>query len=91
MESNGCDGAHTWRELSEDEVKEIRSKTRQGRPSGAWLEAAEQCEKCGQVQAKVSWWGQLHSVPYAPREAGGQPVIQWPTRQQSPGGAGGMG
>ena len=38
---------HTWRAYSDDEMKELRSKTRTGRPPMAWIEGAEQCEKAG--------------------------------------------
>ncbi len=84
-----CD-QHSWRAFTEDEVKTLRSQTRAGRPSGAWVENAEQCEKCGRVEAIVSWWGQVHRVAYAPKTEGGTAVIQWPTRA-NPGGVGGMG
>ena len=76
--------AHVWRPYDDEEMKTLRSQAKTGRPSGAWLEAAEQCERCGSVEAKVSWWGQIHRVPVTARE-GGQPAIQWPTRAQSPG------
>jgi hypothetical protein len=82
---------HAWRPYNEDEVKELRSKTRTGRPPMAWVEGADQCEKCGSVQATISWNGQVHHVPYAPKGASSTPVIHWPTRQASPGGGMGMG
>ena len=81
---------HNWRAYTEDEMKELRTKTRSGRPPMAWVEAGEQCEKCGRVEVKVSWYGQLHRVPYAAKTPGGPVAIQWPTRAQAPGGGGGM-
>ena len=56
---------HTWRAYTDDEMKELRSKTRSGRPPMAWVEGAEQCGKCGSVEASISWYGQVHRVPYA--------------------------
>ena len=78
-----CD--HKWREYTEEEMTTLRSQTRQGRPSGAGVEGAEQCESCGAVQAKVSWWGQVHKVPFAPKQEGGQPVIRELKRVSTPG------
>ena len=86
---NQCD-QHSWRAFTDDEVKDLRTRTRAGRPSGAWVENAEQCEKCGRVDAIISWWGQVHRVPYAPKTEGAPAVIQWPTRA-NPSGSGGMG
>ncbi|HEX5141296.1 MAG TPA: hypothetical protein VFX19_10150 [Dehalococcoidia bacterium] len=86
MTETACD--HAWRSYTDEEMTALRSQTRQGRPSGAWVEGAEQCEKCGAIEAKVSWWGQLHRVPFAPKQEGGAPVIHWPTRSGSaPGGS----
>ncbi len=82
---------HAWRAYTDDEMKDLRSKTRSGRPPMAWVEEAEQCEKCGRIEAKVSWYGQIHRVPYAAKTPGGSPVIQWPTRAAAPGGSMGMG
>jgi hypothetical protein len=82
---------HAWRTFTEDEMKELRTKTRSGRPPMAWVEGAEQCEKCGSVEASVSWYGQVHRVPYAAKTDGGTAVIHWPTRQASPGGSMSMG
>jgi hypothetical protein len=88
-ETATCD--HKWREYTDEEMTTLRSQTRQGRPSGAWVEGAEQCKSCGAVQAKVSWWGQVHKVPFAPKQEGGQPVIHWPTRSGPAPSAGGPG
>ena len=82
---------HTWRTFTEDEMKELRTKTRSGRPPMAWVESAEQCETCGAVEASVSWYGQVHRVAYAPKTDGGPAVIHWPARQVSPGGSMSMG
>lgn len=82
---------HQWREYTEDEMKTLRSQSRQGRPSGAWVEGAAQCESCGAVEAKVSWWGQVHQVPFAPKQEGGPAVIHWPTRSGPAPGSGGPG
>jgi hypothetical protein len=90
MAESNCGDAHAWRTYTDEEVSALRAQSRAGRPSGAWVEGADQCEKCGRVEAKVSWWGQVHRVPFAPREQGGQPVIQWPTRSGG-GGGGSMG
>jgi hypothetical protein len=89
MEANTDCAEHAWRSFTEDEMKDLRSKSRAGRPPMAWVEEAEQCERCGRIEARVSWYGQAHRVPYAPKEAGQEPVIQWPTRQTAPGGGGG--
>ena len=91
MTTEDCGDSHAWRAFTDDEVKELRSKARQGRPSMAWVEGAEQCERCGKIEAKVSWYGQVHRVPFAPKEPGGAPVVQWPTRAATPGGGMGMG
>src|SRR2546423_497886 len=87
MTSEAQCAEHAWRTFTEDEMKDLRSKTRSGRPPMAWVEGAEQCEKCGTVEASVSWYGQVHRVPYAAKMEGGQAVIHWPTRQVSPGGS----
>ena len=89
--TNQAQCEHAWRTFTEDEMKELRTKTRSGRPPMAWVEGAEQCEKCGTVEASVSWYGQVHRVPYAAKTEGGQAVIHWPTRQASPGGSMSMG
>jgi hypothetical protein len=81
---------HEWRAYNEVEMKELRSKTRSGRPPMAWVEAAQQCEKCGSVEATVSWYGQVHRVAYAPKTADGPSVIHWPVRSAAPSGGGGM-
>jgi hypothetical protein len=36
---------HAWRSFTEDEMKDLRSKSRAGRPPMAWVEEAEQCER----------------------------------------------
>ena len=82
---------HTWRDYTDDEMKELRSKTRTGRPPMAWVEGAEQCQKCGGVEASISWYGQVHRVPYAAKTPGGAPVIHWPTRAAGGGGSMSMG
>jgi hypothetical protein len=84
-------GAHAWRSYTDEEMKALRSETRAGRPSGAWVEAAEQCENCGAIETSVSWWGQVHRVPFRPKVAGGPSLIHWPTRAQASGGSTGMG
>ena len=91
MTTNQECAEHAWKAYNEDEIKDLRSKTRAGRPPMAWVEAAEQCERCGTVEATVSWYGQVHRVAYAPKSEGASPVIQWPTRASAPGGGGGMG
>jgi len=76
--------------LSDEEVGDIRRKTRTGRPNGAWLESVSRCSKCGGMEAKVSWYGQIHSAAVSVSD--GNPTIHWPTRQgQASGGAMGMG
>ena len=82
------DCTHDWRVYTDDEMKELRSKTRTGRPPMAWVEAAAQCEKCGNIEATVSWYGQVHRVPYAAKTDGGTPVIHWPVRSAAPSGGG---
>jgi len=84
------EGEHVWRAYTEDEVKDLRSKARAGRPPMAWVENGEQCERCGRVEATVSWYGQVHRVPFAPKTEGAAAVIHWPTRSQAPGGGMGM-
>ena len=37
--------SHAWRSFTEDEMKDLRSKSRAGRPPMAWVEEAEQCER----------------------------------------------
>ena len=49
MTSATCD--HKWREYTDEEMSTLRSQTRQGRPSGAWVEGAEQCESCGACES----------------------------------------
>jgi hypothetical protein len=80
---------HAWRAFSEDEVAELRAASRSGRPSGAWLEGAEQCESCGRTEAKVSQWGQIKRVPVT-YEASSVKVA-WYDRGGAAGGATGMG
>lgn len=85
---------HTWVSLSNEEVADLRKKTRVGRPNMSWLENADRCSQCGSMQAGVSWYGQLHRVPVV-EETPGSPVVRWPTRQaggsSSSGGGMGMG
>src|SRR5688572_21947611 len=90
-QTTDCADGHAWRAYSDEEMTALRSQARTGRPPGAWVEGAEQCERCGRVEAKVTWFGQLHRVPFAPREAGGPSVIQWPTRSAARGGGTEMG
>ena len=73
-----CIDSHPWHALGDDEMKDLRSKTRAGRPPGAWVESATRCDVCGAVEARVSWFGQVHQVPVAPKEAGGPAVVHWP-------------
>jgi hypothetical protein len=80
---------HAWRAFSDDEVAELRTASRTGRPSGAWLEAAEQCESCGRTEAKVSQWGQIKRVPVT--YEGSSVKVAWYDRGGAMGGATGMG
>ena len=57
----------------------------------AWVEAAEQCEKCGSGGSQHSWYGQVHRVPFAAKTPDGAPVIHWPTRAAGAGGSMSMG
>ena len=86
-----AEGEHQWRAFTEDEVKDLRTKARTGRPPMAWVENGDQCGRCGRVEATVSWYGQVQRVPFAPKTPGGPAVVQWPTRSSAPGGGGGMG
>jgi hypothetical protein len=82
-----CD--HTMQPLPDEETADIRRKTRTGRPNGAWLEGVNRCSKCGELEAKVSWYGQIHTTGVT--LADGQPAVRWPTGQsQASGGAMGM-
>jgi hypothetical protein len=90
-QNEACANGHAFRAYTEEEMKELRSRARSGRPPGAWVEGAEQCERCGRIEAKVSWFGQIQRVPFAPKQPGGEPVIHWPTRAAAPGGGMGMG
>jgi hypothetical protein len=80
---------HAWRELTEAEVGELRTASRSGRPSGAWLEGAEQCERCGRTEARVSQWGQIKRVPVS--YEGASVKVAWYDRGGATGGATGMG
>lgn len=81
---------HTYEAIADDEVGEIRKSTRTGRPNGAWLEGVNRCGKCGAMEAKVSWYGQI--LPAAVSITDGKVTVHWPTRQgQASGGAMGMG
>jgi hypothetical protein len=83
-----CD--HTMQPLSDEETGDIRRQTRTGRPNGAWLEGVSRCSKCGGLEAKVSWYGQIHTTVVVMQD--GNPSVRWPTHQsQSLGGAMGMG
>lgn len=75
-----CGDGHLWQPFSDDEVKDLRVKARRDRPPGAWVESASRCERCGRIEARVSWFGQVHQVPVAPKQEGGPAVIHWPTR-----------
>jgi hypothetical protein len=76
--------------LSDEATGDIRRKTRTGRPNGAWLEGVSQCGKCGEYEAKVSWYGQIHSTYVSMNDD--NPTVHWPTRQgQASGGSMGMG
>ena len=61
-EATDC-AEHAWRTYTDDEMKDLRSKTRTGRPPMAWVEEAEQCEKCGRVEAKVSCTARSTACP----------------------------
>jgi hypothetical protein len=58
----------------------LRSSARSGRPPGAWIDSASRCERCGAIEARVSWFGQVHRVRVAPKEAGGPVAVHWPSR-----------
>ena len=73
---------HKWQPLTEDELADVRKKSRQGRPNMAWLESVEQCANCGAMEAIVSWYGQVQRTTVDP--AG--PTVKWPTRAPAPGG-----
>jgi hypothetical protein len=75
-----CGDTHRWAPLSDGEVKELRAKTRDGRPPGAWLESASRCEVCEALEARISWFGQLHQVPVAPKQPGDPLAVHWPAR-----------
>jgi hypothetical protein len=86
--TTGCE--HTLEPLLDDEVGDIRRKTRTGRPNGAWLEGVSRCSKCGSMEARVSWYGQIHTTAVSIND--GNPTVHWPTRQgQTSGGGMGMG
>ena len=80
---------HQWRAYAEDELTQLRARSRSGRPSGAWLEGAEQCERCGTTEAMVSQWGQIKRVPVT--TSGTTVSVRWYDRGGTTGGAGGMG
>jgi hypothetical protein len=82
-----CD--HDMQPLSDEATGDIRRKTRTGRPNGAWLEGVNQCSKCGEYEARVSWYGQINSTPISMNE--GNPTVQWNARQGQASGGGGMG
>jgi len=83
-----CD--HTMEPLPDEQIADIRKKTRTGRPNGAWLEGVNRCSKCGELEAKVSWYGQIHSAGVTLSD--GSATVHWPTRQgQASGGGMGMG
>jgi hypothetical protein len=79
-ERSECGDAHTWLPLNGDEIKELRAKTRDGRPPGAWVDSANRCEVCDAIEARVTWFGQAHQVPVAPKQAGGPLAVHWPAR-----------
>jgi hypothetical protein len=79
-EQSPCGDGHIWQPFSDDELKALRSQARGDRPPGAWVDGAVRCERCGRTEARVSWFGQAHQVPLAPKQAGGPAVIHWPTR-----------
>jgi hypothetical protein len=80
-EATTCGDAHTWRPFSEEEMTALRSSARAGRPPGAWVDSASRCERCGSTEARVSWFGQVHQVPVAPKEEGGPALVHWPSRR----------
>jgi len=83
-----CD--HDMQPLPDEATGDIRRKTRTGRPNGAWLEGVSRCSKCGEYEARVSWYGQIHSTPVT--MDGDNPKVHWPTRQgQASSGSIGMG
>jgi len=79
-ERSVCGDVHRWLPFGDDEMKELRSKTRGDRPPGAWVESANRCEVCEEIEARVSWFGQMHQVPVAPKHAGGPMAVHWPAR-----------
>jgi hypothetical protein len=83
------DCEHTRESLPDEEIADIRRKTRTGRPNGAWLEGVSRCSKCGALEARVSWYGQV--LPAAVTVSDTETKVHWPTRQQASGGAMGMG
>jgi hypothetical protein len=88
MTNENC-ADHQWRPMDEDEVTQLRSESRRGRPSGAWLEGGRACQRCSTIEAQISWWGQSHFVPVI-KDASGT-TVRWQDRSQAAGGAPGMG
>jgi hypothetical protein len=76
-----CGDAHTWHPFSDEAMAALRSSARAGRPPGAWIDGANRCVRCGEVEARVSWFGQVHQVPVAPKEEGRPAVVHWPSRR----------
>jgi hypothetical protein len=77
---SACGDAHTWEPFGDEELADLRSKTRSGRPPGAWVDGAVRCLRCGETEARISWFGQVHQVPVAPKQEGGPAVVHWPSR-----------
>ena len=77
MTNEPCASEHDWQAWSEEQVKTLRSQAKTGRPPGAWLESAEQCGRCGSLEAKVSWFGHLHRAAVE-LKPDGSVVVRWP-------------
>ena len=71
-------GEHDWREMNSEETADARKRSREGRPSGAWLEKLRICPNCEAMEADVTWFGEGFRVPVVAN--GSKLLVQWPKR-----------
>jgi hypothetical protein len=76
--------SHELVSLDEAELAGLRKQVRRDRPPMAWVDAAHRCSRCEQLEATVSWFGQVYHVPVEQTASGGLSV-RWPKRADAPG------
>jgi hypothetical protein len=75
---------HDLQSLDDTELADLRKQVRRDRPPMAWVDAVHRCSRCDQLEATVSWFGQVYHVP-VDKAASGALSVRWPKRADAPG------